>query len=80
MLVAGIETVWGGHEQPGPGQVRERDHRDDALSYARGEEIGRFKFGSTVIALFPDDRLDWLNIIEPGCAVLMGEQIACAEG
>lgn len=79
MLVAGIETVWGGHEQPGPGEVRERDHRDAELNFARGDEIGRFKFGSTVIALFPDNRLDWLNIIEPGCSVLMGEQIASEE-
>ncbi|TFH67464.1 phosphatidylserine decarboxylase [Gammaproteobacteria bacterium LSUCC0057] len=79
MLVAGIETVWGGDEQPGPGAVRERDHSAENHTFARGDEIGRFKFGSTVIALFPDDRLDWLNIIEPGCAVLMGEQIASEE-
>lgn len=79
MLVAGIETVWGGHEQPGPGEVRETDHREANLCYARGDEVGRFKFGSTVIALFPDDRLDWLNIIEPGCSVLMGEQVASEE-
>ncbi|MFW2421513.1 MAG: archaetidylserine decarboxylase [Porticoccaceae bacterium] len=79
MLVAGIETVWSGHEQPGPGIVRERDHSDQALEFKRGEEIGRFKFGSTVIALFPDDRLNWLSIVEPGCSVLMGERIASEE-
>lgn len=79
MLVAGIETVWSGHEQPGPGDVRERDHSDQALEFKRGEEIGRFKFGSTVIALFPDDRLNWLSIVEPGCSVLMGERIASEE-
>ena len=79
MLVAGIETVWSGYEQPGPGIVRERDHSDQALEFKRGEEICRFKFGSTVIALFPDDRLDWLSIVETGCSVLMGERIASEE-
>jgi phosphatidylserine decarboxylase len=55
MLVAGIETVWGGMENPGPGAVRETDYSEQNLSFAKGDEIGRFKFGSTVILLFKPD-------------------------
>ena len=55
MLVAGIETVWSGMEKPGPGAVREKDYSDQAISFLKGDEIGRFKFGSTVIVLFPEN-------------------------
>jgi phosphatidylserine decarboxylase len=76
MLVAGIETQWSGFEQPGPGTVRETDHCSDALQYAKGDEIGRFKFGSTVILLFPQQSIDWSQKIEPYAVVQMGEEIA----
>ena len=55
MLVAGIETVWSGMEKPGTGAVRENDYSDQAISFLKGDEIGRFKFGSTVIVLFPEN-------------------------
>ncbi len=55
MLVAGIETVWSGMEKPGLGAIRENDYSDQAISFLKGDEIGRFKFGSTVIVLFPEN-------------------------
>lgn len=75
MLVAGIETVWGGFEAPGPGAVRETDFSDQSLNFAKGDEIGRFKFGSTVIMLFQDQKTRWTDKIEPHATVYMGEQI-----
>jgi phosphatidylserine decarboxylase len=75
MLVAGIETVWGGFEAPGPGAVRETDFSDQSLNFAKGDEIGRFKFGSTVIMLFQDQKNRWTDKIEPHATVYMGEQI-----
>ncbi len=80
MLVAGIETQWSGFEQPGPGAVRETDHSSDALQFAKGDEIGRFKFGSTVILLFPPQSIDWSQKIEPYAVVQMGEEIALMSG
>lgn len=76
MLVAGIETVWGGFEQPGPGLVRETDHSKAPLAYKKGEEIGRFKFGSTVILLFKEQAVAWQDDIKAAAAVNMGEKIA----
>ena len=75
MLVAGIETVWGGFEQPGPGAVRETDFSDQSISFVKGDEIGRFKFGSTVIMLFQDQKTRWTDNIEANATVCMGEKI-----
>lgn len=76
MLVAGIETIWSGFEQPGPGAVRETDYSEDTFHFAKGDEIGRFKFGSTVILLFPQQSIEWSDNIKPSATVKMGEKIA----
>lgn len=76
MLVAGIETVWGGFETPGRGAVRNADFSGRDLRFDKGEEIGRFKFGSTVILMFQKDKIDWQDSFIPQAAVQMGEKIA----
>jgi phosphatidylserine decarboxylase len=76
MLVAGIETVWGGFETPGRGAVRFTDYSADDLNYEKGAEIGRFKFGSTVILLFQEGKITWSDSLLPGTKVQMGEKIA----
>jgi phosphatidylserine decarboxylase len=76
MLVAGIETVWGGFETPGRGAIRENDLSDRELSYKKGDEIGRFKFGSTVILLFQKDKIRWQDSLMPQADIQMGEKIA----
>ncbi len=76
MLVAGIETVWGGFETPGRGAVRNADFSGRDLNFDKGEEIGRFKFGSTVILLFQRDKIDWQDSFVPQAPVQMGEKIA----
>ena len=80
MLVAGIETIWSGFEKPGPGAVRETDYSEDAFRFAKGDEIGRFKFGSTVILLFPQQSIEWSDNIKPSATVKMGEKIAGKTG
>jgi phosphatidylserine decarboxylase len=75
MLVAGIETVWGGMEKPGPGAVREYDYSEQNIQFAKGDEIGRFKFGSTVILLFPENRISLENNIQALNSIKMGEKI-----
>jgi phosphatidylserine decarboxylase len=76
MLVAGIETVWSGFETPGRGAIRETDFSDRDLSYKKGDEIGRFKFGSTVILLFPEDSIHWQDSLMPQADVQVGAKIA----
>ena len=76
MLVAGIETVWSGMEKPGPGAVRETDYSDQSISFSKGDEIGRFKFGSTVILLFPENSVTLSKNIKPTNPVNVAEKFA----
>ena len=75
MLVAGIETIWSGMEKPGPGAVRENDFSEQNLCFSKGDEIGRFVFGSTVILLFPENAISLENNIQSLNPVKMGEKI-----
>ncbi|GGA38233.1 phosphatidylserine decarboxylase proenzyme [Kroppenstedtia guangzhouensis] len=43
----------------------------------KGEELGRFEFGSTVILLFEANRIDWIGDLSPGTMIRMGQPIAC---
>lgn len=74
MLVAGIETVWGGPDdrRPGP-DVRQREI--DGFELARGGELGRFHWGSTVIVLTPADFPAWAPSLFPGDRVRMGQAL-----
>ena len=52
-LVSGIETVWHG---PVTGKkVKFWDYTNKQLVFSKGQEIGRFNFGSTVILCFPEN-------------------------
>lgn len=42
----------------------------------KGQELGWFEFGSTVILLFEKGRLEWVSGLREGSAVLMGQQLA----
>lgn len=42
----------------------------------RGEELGRFNMGSTVILLFECDRIRWREDLQPGAAIRLGAAIA----
>lgn len=74
MLVAGIETVWGGPRDRRPGrEVRARPV--DGVELARGGELGRFHWGSTVIVLTPKDFPAWHPELAAGDRVRMGQAL-----
>lgn len=77
MVVGSMQTVWHGLiNPPRTGTLREWRYDDRDIRLARGEEMGRFLLGSTVVMLFPEKalraRADWL----PGRPVRMGEAMA----
>jgi len=78
IFVACTETVWGGVAQP-TGRGIEARHfgpdSDTAVSLRRGEELGRFNMGSTVILLFPPGRAQWLPELQAGQAVRLGQTL-----
>jgi len=77
MIVAGIETVWAGRVTPPPRQPRAVDYTSAPapVELARGQEMGRFFLGSTVILLFPQGAVTFDERLEPGAQTRMGEPL-----
>ena len=74
IIVAGIETVWGGVESPQPDTIREKNwHPDEAPTLAAGDELGRFFLGSTVIMMTTRE-LQWA--VAPGDTVRVKAALA----
>ena len=46
-----------------------------ARKFARGEEIGRFNMGSTVILLFEPGAVEWDPWLTPGTLLKVGQRI-----
>lgn len=74
MMVAGIESVWQGHYQPGV--VKTDQFEPNQVSLEKGEEMGRFKFGSTVILMFERGATIWDERYQTGTSTRMGEALA----
>ncbi len=75
MIVAGIETVWGGRvEAHNPAPVR-HDFHPGEHSFTAGDEMGRFFLGSTVVMLFEPGRVDWNADMRAGDTVRMGQAL-----
>ena len=77
MIVAGIDTVWEGQIAPPPRALRDRDYRNlpAPVRLGRGEEMGRFKLGSTVILLFPENVMQWDDALAAGSATRLGQAL-----
>ncbi len=77
MLVASIQVTWHGTVTPaGKGEIRHWSYPrsgPDTWTLQRGQEMGRFRLGSTVIALFPAATLRWDPELAEGQHVRMGE-------
>jgi phosphatidylserine decarboxylase len=74
MLVGNIETVWAGAVNP----LHEKapkivDYISQNIVLERAAELGRFKFGSTVIVLFAKDAIEWSENTKTSQQVKMGE-------
>jgi len=76
--VGGMETVW----LPGQRAATMRRHESFAptgharISLARGEEMGRFNLGSTVVLLSGPGALQWENGLAAGQNLRMGRSVA----
>jgi len=79
MFVAGTETVWSGLVPHGKQPVEWRygtEHHGQEISLERGAEMGRFNMGSTVILLFPPNRVELAPALTQNAPVKMGELLA----
>ncbi|MCD4864574.1 archaetidylserine decarboxylase [Pseudomonas sp. PLB05] len=76
MIVASIETVWAGLVTP-PKRELKRFAYDEAarapITLRTGDELGRFKLGSTAIVLFGPDAVNWSAELGALSTVNMGQ-------
>lgn len=76
MLVSSTETVWAGEVTPNRNKdISVTDYSGRDVSLSRGDEMGRFNMGSTVILLMPPGTIDPLSGLGAGHAVRVGQKI-----
>lgn len=81
-IVGSMSTVWHGVvNPPRPGVVREwRYDENTAVNLKKGEEMGRFLLGSTVVMLFPKNALNFNPAWAPAHPLRMGEAMGHKPG
>lgn len=75
-IVGSMATTWHGLVSPPRGTVRRWDYPDGQVRLERGQEMGRFLLGSTVVLLFPRGPLRFAARWQPGASIRMGESMA----
>jgi phosphatidylserine decarboxylase len=74
IFVGSMQTVWQGQiTPPYTKKVQHFDYQNQNIRLKKGEEMGRFNMGSTVIMLMPNKE-DKLNL-KAGAAVKMGQAL-----
>lgn len=72
-IVGSMATVWHGVvNPPRPGRIREWSYEGRNIALEKGQEMGRFLLGSTVVMLFPKDSLAFNPVWAPGKPVRLG--------
>lgn len=75
MVVGSVQTTWAGIVSPGKRRIDET-HYDGLkvpIRFEKGEEMGGFRLGSTVIMVMPKGSVCWNEDQLPGGRVRMGE-------
>ncbi len=76
MLVSSMETVWSGVVTPPRGRkITRGDWSRRDIRLEKGEELGRFNMGSTVILLLPPSAVSSVEANEPEDIVVMGQKL-----
>ena len=78
ILVSSIETVWAGTIVPPRAKrvsVVDYSHSPQNIALAKGEELGRFNMGSTVILLHSNSNFNWQDLRQD-TRVVYGKTIA----
>jgi phosphatidylserine decarboxylase len=83
LFVGSMQTVWHGEVTPrSPRRALELpvDATRAALHLEKGDEMGRFNMGSTVILITPPDMIDWLSHKKARANVGVGQPLARLRG
>lgn len=76
-IVASIETTWAGTITPPAGKDIFRwkypEKGVDAITFEKGDEMGRFKLGSTVVSAFAPNMIEFTESAGPETVTRLGE-------
>lgn len=76
MIVASIETTWSGIVAPVQRKIEQTDLTSiKPIRFQKGDEMGRFRLGSTVIMTFEPEQMKFAEHLELATKVKMGESI-----
>lgn len=77
LIVAGIETVWAGLIAPTSRKtIQSCSYSNEPIRLKKGDELGRFQLGSTVIVLFSSPPgVEWSADMVANRPVIMGEML-----
>lgn len=76
IFVSSIETVWHGEVTPPTRKdIRNWKYDDENISLDKGQEMGRFNMGSTVILLYANGKMDWNKELQAENKVQLGNVI-----
>ncbi|KMT64069.1 archaetidylserine decarboxylase [Catenovulum maritimum] len=79
MIVASIETVWAGNITPPRSKrsftwhYKTDENSPERIVIKKGEEMGRFKLGSTVVCVFENNQVEFVESHVAGTKVRLGE-------
>ncbi|MBN1684931.1 MAG: phosphatidylserine decarboxylase [Gammaproteobacteria bacterium] len=78
LFVGSIHTAWAGKITPNrSNQIQSYNYSNKNITLKRGERLGHFELGSTVILLFEPHQMDWnATGLKPSDRVKMGQKIA----
>ena len=80
-IVGSVATVWHGVvNPPRPGRVVRWDYRDKGIALRKGQEMGRFLLGSTIVMLFPQGVVSFHPDWAPTLPVRLGEAMGTIAG
>ncbi len=75
-IVGSIETIWAGTiTPPTRNSIARKDYPNNSIRIAKGDEMGRFKLGSTVIILTQKNNWQWQEKIQLEQDLILGEKL-----
>lgn len=76
LIVGSIETVWAGTvTSTSKDKIITKEYSTGEVQLKKGQEMGRFKLGSTVILLMQKGNWQWNELLEKQSTIKMGEQL-----
>ena len=84
MIVASIETTWAGLISPVGKSISHWNYcvdtsQNEPIVLRKGEEMGRFKLGSTIILCLPKIDMKWNEVLTAGAPTKLGQMLASIE-